>query len=194
MPPGARRRPTHWARTLPFCPRSQAAAGFLGCHFGIRTNPGYCGAWWGEGEVKVWLDGDGTYPSLIGTGTEDYLGAAWCLERFTHTYQGCTAAEFAAGLFAGYRYHIPDPVWFHDGCRVAIQTIGGALRQDLPVPSASDAPYRLVSMDRNGNFIRLLEEEQPWEPDDPRIGPGDWCNFFRQDTWYATAFYYSENP
>ncbi|HEY5465849.1 MAG TPA: glycoside hydrolase family 172 protein, partial [Clostridia bacterium] len=62
---------------------------FLGCHLGIRTDPRYGGAWWGEGEVKTWLDGDGEFPSLIGTGAEDYLGTGWGLGEFRHRYQGC---------------------------------------------------------------------------------------------------------
>ena len=33
--------------------------------------------WWGEGEVKFYLDGDAEFPTICGTGTEDYFGGAW---------------------------------------------------------------------------------------------------------------------
>jgi Protein of unknown function (DUF2961) len=38
------------------------------------------GGWWGEGEVKFYLDGDDEYPTICGTGTEDYFGGAWEFE------------------------------------------------------------------------------------------------------------------
>ena len=36
--------------------------------------------WWGEGEIKFYLDGDGEFPTICGTGTEDYFGGAWNFE------------------------------------------------------------------------------------------------------------------
>ena len=36
--------------------------------------------WWGEGEIKFYLDGDGEFPTICGTGTEDYFGGAWDFE------------------------------------------------------------------------------------------------------------------
>lgn len=167
---------------------------FLGCHLGVQADPVYGGAWWGEGEVRMWMDGDREYPTWIGTGAEDYLGTGWGLGEFRHRYQGCLLADVRTGRYAGYRYHLPDPVVFHEGCRVAIQTIGGAYRKDLPAAGADRQPLVVVSIDQGGRLVRNLEQSVPWRPDDPRIGPDDWCNFYRQDDWCATAFFYSEYP
>jgi len=51
-------------------------------------NPLYEGSWWGEGEVKFFLDGDAEYPTLVGTGTEDYVGTAWGQGVFSQRFQG----------------------------------------------------------------------------------------------------------
>ena len=50
---------------------------FLGCNVGIRTLPGEHFVWYGEGEVKIFRDGDADLPTICGTGLEDYVGSAW---------------------------------------------------------------------------------------------------------------------
>jgi hypothetical protein len=92
--------------------------------------------WWGEGEVKFYLDGDGEYPTICGTGTEDYVGGAWCFkpndepETYSTPYLGYplhdSGTEGAGhpprhGL---YRWHTPDPIRFEEEIRATIQTIG----------------------------------------------------------------------
>jgi len=70
----------HWRRESPnelgrdfiILPEVPGSGRFLGCNMGVIVNPMYEGAWWGEGEVKVWFGGD-EHPTLCGTGTEDYL-------------------------------------------------------------------------------------------------------------------------
>ena len=94
--------------------------------------------WWGEGEVKMFLDGDGEYPSICYTGTEDYFCGSYNFEnQRTHQYQEFTTPY--AGLcqvlrpdgvyrsqtrFAMYRWHITDPVCFTQNIRVTIQELG----------------------------------------------------------------------
>ncbi len=76
--------------------------------------------WWGEGEVKFYLDGDTDHPTLCGTGVEDYIGTAWGQGRYDHAFQGCLAydngklhsKEVDGPLsYDFYRLHLPDPVF-----------------------------------------------------------------------------------
>ncbi|HEV7906403.1 MAG TPA: DUF2961 domain-containing protein [Pyrinomonadaceae bacterium] len=84
----------------------------------------YFDTWWGEGEVKIYLDGDQALPTLSGTGTEDYIGTAWGQGAFAHAYQGSPIADEKNLRWCFYRYHIPDPIYFHKDIRVTIQQIG----------------------------------------------------------------------
>jgi len=73
-------------------------------------------AWWGEGDDKVWVDGD-TFPSLFGTGIEDYFGQGYCSPAlYNHPYraQSLAAGGFGAakGLFSLLRVHVLDPIRF----------------------------------------------------------------------------------
>lgn len=93
--------------------------------------------WWGEGEVKFYLDGDDRYPTICGTGTEDYFGGAWNFEHppgqygiFSTAYLGLPQVIRPDGLyrsqqrFGMYRWHIPDPVRFRRDLKVTIQALG----------------------------------------------------------------------
>jgi len=84
--------------------------------------------WWGEGEIKFFLDGDQDYPTICGTGTEDYFGGAWGFkETFSTAYLGYPLWSREPGEVPKhglYRWHIPDPIRFRDDLRVTIQTLG----------------------------------------------------------------------
>lgn len=69
---------------------------FLGCFVGVKSHPDYEGAWWGEGEVKIYF-GDEAHPTLCGTGTEDYIGTGWGQGAYSHRTQGCPLADDSAG-------------------------------------------------------------------------------------------------
>ncbi len=94
--------------------------------------------WWGEGEIKFYIDGDREFPTICGTGTEDYFCGSYNFEnRETKKYQVfCTPY---AGLpqvlppdeiykpgqrFGLYRWHIADPIRFEKDLRVTIQALG----------------------------------------------------------------------
>jgi hypothetical protein len=85
-------------------------------------------AWFGEGEFKVFLDGDTDFPTICGTGTEDYFGGAWGFEaNFTAPYLGYPlgSVDFKPGSRHGmYRFHIQDPIRFEKDLRVTIQALG----------------------------------------------------------------------
>jgi hypothetical protein len=94
------------------------------------------GGWWGEGEIKFFLDGDDQYPTICGTGTEDYFGGAynWDVDgaytTYTGPYLGMHQLVKPDGLyttqmrFAMYRWHVVDPIRFERDLRVTIQDIG----------------------------------------------------------------------
>jgi hypothetical protein len=85
--------------------------------------------WWGEGEIKMFLDGDGQHPTICGTGTEDYFGGAWCFGRdFSAPYLGFqqvvkTSGEVGCRMTL-YRFHVHDPVFFRKDLRVRMQALG----------------------------------------------------------------------
>ncbi|NLX35623.1 MAG: DUF2961 domain-containing protein [Chloroflexi bacterium] len=94
--------------------------------------------WWGEGEIKFYLDGDDRWPTICGTGTEDYFCGSYDFEnKVTHEYEEFTTPY--AGLcqvirpdtlyksqmrFGMYRWHIVDPVRFERDLQVTIQALG----------------------------------------------------------------------
>jgi D-arabinan exo alpha-(1,3)/(1,5)-arabinofuranosidase (non-reducing end) len=92
--------------------------------------------WWGEGEIKFYLDGDAEFPTICGTGTEDYFCGSYDFEvdrayrEFTTPYSGLPQVIRPDGLyqsqtrFGMYRWHIPDPIRFECDLRVTIQALG----------------------------------------------------------------------
>ena len=95
--------------------------------------------WWGEGEIKFYMDGDRDYPTICGTGTEDYFCGSYNFENpishdgyvpFTTPYAGLHqvivpdrlySSQFRFGM---YRWHIADPIYFEEELRVTIQALG----------------------------------------------------------------------
>ncbi|MFW5686533.1 MAG: glycoside hydrolase family 172 protein [Spirochaetota bacterium] len=103
--------------------------------WGVNNN-----GWWGEGEIKFYLDGE-RHPTIAGTGTEDYFCGSYDFEadapsggreyrEFTTPYAGLPQVIRPDGLyrsqqrFGMYRWHIPDPIRFREGLGVTIQALG----------------------------------------------------------------------
>jgi hypothetical protein len=166
---------------------------FLGTNMGVRTNPKYRDSWWGEGEIKMYINDDGEYPTLIGTGTEDYVGTAWGQGAFDHDYQGSPIADPDKGMFAFYRYHIPDPVYFRNDIKVTIQQIGGAPTDTVRAFQDEGAPLIPISTDSQTGFTKLLEMSPVPKLDDPDF-PEGWTNFYRRDDVSSTAYFYLNKP
>lgn len=100
---------------------------FLGCVVGIRTIDG--GFWYGEGELKVYRDGDTDLPTICGTGLEDYVGTAWGMEAHQALYAGVPLDARVEGarvpdFVSFYRWHVLDPIMFSTSLKVTIQQIG----------------------------------------------------------------------
>jgi hypothetical protein len=101
------------------------------CSWGVNNS-----GWWGEGEVKFFIDGDGEFPTICGTGTEDYFCGSYNFDvngqyrEFTTPYAGMPVVLRPDGTyksqqrFSLYRWHITDPVRFRDDLRVTMQALG----------------------------------------------------------------------
>jgi Protein of unknown function (DUF2961) len=101
--------------------------------WGVNSN-----GWWGEGEIKFYMDGDQEFPTINGTGTEDYFCGSYNFENqekhqyqeFTTPYAGLIQVVKPDGLYQSqqrfglYRWHIPDPIRFDSDLRVTIQALG----------------------------------------------------------------------
>jgi hypothetical protein len=101
--------------------------------WGVNSN-----GWWGEGEIKFYMDGDRDFPTINGTGTEDYFCGSYNFENqekkqyqeFTTPYAGLIQVLKPDGLYQSqqrfglYRWHIPDPIRFEKDLRVTIQALG----------------------------------------------------------------------
>ena len=101
--------------------------------WGVNNN-----GWWGEGEIKFYIDGDKEFPTICGTGTEDYFCGSYNFEnkelkqyeRFSTAYAGLHQILRPDGLyqsqmrFGMYRWHITDPIRFEEDLRVTIQALG----------------------------------------------------------------------
>jgi hypothetical protein len=108
---------------------------YVGTHlcWGVKSN-----GWWGEGEIKFFMDGDTEFPTICGTGTEDYFCGSYDFENqethryeeFTTPYTGLSLVTRPDGLyqsqerFSLYRWHIMDPIRFSQDLRVTIQALG----------------------------------------------------------------------
>lgn len=166
---------------------------FLGVNMGVVANPDYPETWWGEGEIKFFMDGDQDFPTLIGTGVEDYIGTGWGMDTFAHQFQGCLVAK--GDKFCFYRYHLPDPVYFQTDCRITLQQIGGGPKSSLLKLKEAGAKFEIVSVDKDDKgFLKLYEHKPPISLEDDIIEMDSWCNFYREDDVCATAYYYLDNP
>ncbi len=117
---------------------------FVGTYLALSTLERY---WWGEGEVKFYIDDDGDYPTICGTGMEDYFGGSWSFASHENgrmqenTY--CTPYlgypfhsnrdtailddyhnDDCPPMRGFYRWHVPDPIFFEKNLRVSVQQIG----------------------------------------------------------------------
>ena len=81
-----RENPTTQRRDFVITEGLRGPGRFLGCNVGVRVID--AGAWYGEGEVKVYRDGDDEHPTICGTGLEDYVGSAWGMGAHSAPYGG----------------------------------------------------------------------------------------------------------
>ena len=174
-------------------PKVEGKGRFLGVSVGLNTDTSYSKSWWGEGEVKMYLDGDTKYPTINGTGAEDYIGSAWGLGTFTNWYQGCTIANDSTGQFNFYRWHIPDAIYFNKDIKVTIQQIGGWMKEDMKRLHQRGVNFKPITVDGPAGFTRLLDMEKPPLLTDPAF-PEGWVNFYRIDDYSSVSYFYLDKP
>jgi len=145
---------------------------FMGASIGVVDRFHGKNVWWGEGEVKMYIDGDSDFPTICGTGSEDYVGSAWGLQEFHARYFG--APLIKDQFISYYRFHVLDPVYFSDDLKVTVQQIGNDGSPDRADP---DGPL--------GELIA-----KGWYKKD-HLGGG---NFERVDDYCSTAYWYQTLP
>lgn len=129
-----RSNPLEYLKTHVLVDGIEGSGHYVGTYiaWGVNSN-----GWWGEGEVKFYVDGDQEYPTICGTGTEDYFGGAWNFDipgrgytEFSTAYLGMPQVIKPDGLYVSqqrfgmYRWHLPDPIHFRERLRVEIQALG----------------------------------------------------------------------
>ncbi|WP_114951238.1 glycoside hydrolase family 172 protein [Sphingosinicella terrae] len=192
----SRDRATTLGRDFRILPRIRGRGRFLGASVTVLTNPVYRDTWWGEGEVKIFLDEDGEHASLVGTGTEDYIGTAWGQGAYVNRYQGAPVATWqGGGRWTFYRFHVPDPIFFAEGIEVALQQMGGARKNIVLDLQRAGAPLIPVTIDpgSRSNFQQLLTRQPPVPLSDPSLPDGH-TNYYRSDDVAAVAYFYLDRP
>jgi Protein of unknown function (DUF2961) len=108
---------------------------YVGTYLAMKVHDS---GWWGEGEIKFYTDGDTKFPTICGTGTEDYFCGSYSFENpDTHKYQTFSTPYsglaqvlppdqiYQSGQLLGlYRWHITDPIHFQKDLKVTIQALG----------------------------------------------------------------------
>lgn len=140
---------------------------FIGAVIGVNPKgPG----WWGEGEMKFYIDGDDKYPTICGTGTEDYLCSGWGMQLHQAIYTGVNSFDQDpdtgwARYVSFYRFHVLDPIYFKKDLRVELQLLGA------------------------GELTEENKQKYGWVG--PHIHPGmsDWL-YDRSDDYCSVAYWY----
>lgn len=186
-----RENPTTLRRDFVIADGLEGPGRFFGCNVGVRVID--AGDWYGEGELKAYIDGDDELPTICGTGLEDYVGSAWGMGRFDSLYSGAPlrvkegeepggrTLEGNPDLLGFYRWHLLDPIMFQRDLKVTIQQIGSAF-----FPAGQEAA------------LEAYEKTNPvagegWFRD---MVPGlhAWGIAERVDDYCATAYVYCTRP
>lgn len=166
-------------------PNISGAGRFLGANLGVRLHPSMIDFWWGEGEVKIYLDGDKDFPTLCGTGTEDYIGTGYGQGLFNHLYQGCQYVSERKDVYGFYRLHIPDHVYFYKNIKVAIQVMGGPMYKEMLRSLERNPTLKFMKAGAGGEYYTKQELEN--EQDRAEV-------MERIDDYCATAYWYMDSP
>ncbi|MDP1737054.1 MAG: DUF2961 domain-containing protein [Caulobacter sp.] len=158
-----RENPTTPGVDFEILPRREGRGRYIGAVIGVRP---LAGGWWGEGEAKIFLDGDTDFPTICGTGTEDYVGLSFGIQANAFRYHGANWRErdddTDTGRVSMYRWHVPDPVTWTRDVRVTIQQIG--LAQGAAPPTIEAYKERLVERSDDWSAAAFWYEAVPSSP------------------------------
>lgn len=155
---------------------------YIGTYIALTTLERY---WWGEGEVKFYLDGDEEYPTICGTGMEDYFGGSW---SFAKQIDGKTVEQNYCTPYLGYpyysakdeaihnlyhnddcmpmrgfyRWHIQDPIYFDEDLKVTVQQIGVGYRGLFERQDDVASVAYWYQTEPHQPFEKLMEKEERW--------------------------------
>jgi len=115
-----RENPTIKKQDFVILPKRTGKGRYIGTLLGIRSLD--TASWWGEGEIKIYMDGDTEFPTICGTGSEDYVCLSYGMQQTPFFYNGCSLNQ--KGFISMYRWHLPDPIYWKQECRITIQQIG----------------------------------------------------------------------
>ncbi len=175
-----RENPTVLMKDYTILPKVKGSGRFIGCNIGVIANTDkWFKSWWGEGEVKMFIDGDSKHPTLCGTGTEDYIGTGWGLGQYSNLFQGAHIADMDKYQFCFYRFHVPDPVYFHEDIRVTMHQIG-CWGPDT-IPQLRGAGMKLVLGKEKINMEKAVKAKS-------------YGIFERTDDWSSCAYFYLDTP
>ncbi len=168
---------------------TQGRGHYIGCNLSVSN---FNGCWWGEGDDMIWVDGYKWPPDLHGTGSEDYLGQAWCMQdnaflrNGSSIFENNTSGSNRKGVYGqdkggyqtSYVHHIENPVRFQKEIKVTLEHgHGNNLRNEMSSTAYwyADEPSRIVDpppveqrmpvlMDNQGNWLFDGENQCPGRP------------------------------
>lgn len=135
--------------------------------------------WWGEGEVKFYIDGDTEFPTMADNGTEDYFGGSFGFSSFNTSYCWNNENEYNTpflGLslarintksgprkYSMYRWHIYDSIGFESEIRVEVQTIGIRSGRYRPLDEDISSVAYWYQLEPHAEFPKMLPVEERWD-------------------------------
>jgi hypothetical protein len=147
-------------------------------------------SWWGEGEFKFYIDGDEAYPTICGTGLEDYINTGWGLDLSSNSmYAGVNfhlpndprdkENERMGEMMSFYRFHVWDPIYFQSSLRIEVQQLGAGFGSNKDEAEAYKAKINFKDFHRHPNTEK------------PGKMMSDWL-FDRVDDYCSTVYWYQQ--
>jgi hypothetical protein len=182
------------AHDFDILPKVNGKGKYLGANVSIITNQVYKNYWWGEGEVKIYLDGDDKNPSLNGTGTEDYIGTGWGQGFYSGLYQGCLQADELNRQWQFYRWHILDPIYFQKDCKVSWQIMGGTQKKNaIELQKNNPSMIIPVTINTENTLTHLYVKGKVTDLEKVKGHDDDWVNHYRSDDISSVVYFYLNN-